>query len=372
MHRSYNPSMDTSRAIAGRVLRWYTLHGRALPWRETKEPYAIWVSEVMLQQTRVDTVIPYYQRFLSRFPTVQNLTKASLQEVLKVWEGMGYYGRARNLHRAAGIVAKRMGGSLPRTVDGLLRLPGIGRYTATAIASIAFDKRVATVDGNVRRVLSRLFAIRTPLSDPATLKRIDEIAHSLVPARDPGSLNQGLMDIGATLCTPRNPSCGGCPVKGLCLAKQQGLEDSLPATRPNPPLPHRDVVAALIRDRQGRLLVVRRPPRGLLGGLWKFPGGDRGSDETLKEALKRTVRKELGIRVEAGPELASLEHAYTHFRMTLHAFRCHGRRGEPHTLGCEAFRWATPGVLARLPFSRAFRKMQEALSISPLSPGRAF
>lgn len=361
------PEIRNLLTLTRRVLRWYARHGRALPWRETRDPYAIWISEVMLQQTRVDTVIPYYRRFLFRFPTVQALAVAPLQEVLKAWENMGYYGRARNLYRAARIIAGEMGGTLPETVEELLRLPGIGRYTASAIGSIAFGKRVPALDGNVRRVVCRLFSIRTILSNPVTLKRIDEIARRLVPAKDPGAFNQGLMDVGATLCTPRSPNCGACPLTDLCLANRRGLQEALPVTARRAPPPHRDGLAALILDRQGRVLVVQRPPRGLLGGLWKLPGGDRRPDETFEEALKRTVREELGIRIEAGEELTSLHHTYTHFRMTLHAFSCRRRRGEPRALGCESFRWATPRVLQRLPLSRAYRKMLESLSF-PLAP----
>jgi A/G-specific adenine glycosylase len=361
MHKSYTLGMDRSKAITRRVLRWYSHYARSLPWRETSDPYAIWVSEVMLQQTRVDTVIPYYRRFLSRFPTVRDLAAASLQDVLKAWENMGYYGRARNLHRAAGIVAGEMGGTMPRTARELLRLPGIGRYTAAAISSIAFGRRVPALDGNGRRILCRLFRIRTLLSSPKTLKRIQGIAESLVPAKDPGSFNQGVMDIGAALCTPRSPKCGACPLAGLCLSAQQGLQESLPVKPTRPTLPHRDALAALLRDRQGRILIVQRPPRGLLGGLWKLPGGYRGPGETLEEALKRTVREELGIRINAGEELATLNHTFTHFRMTLHAFSCRRLRGIPLALGCEGLRWATPGVLERLPFSRVYRKMLESL-----------
>jgi A/G-specific adenine glycosylase len=354
--------IQSPKSIPHRLLRWYARNSRPLPWRQTRDPYAVWVSEVMLQQTRVETVIPYYSRVLSRFPTVETLAKASPQKVLKAWENMGYYGRARNLHSAAKEVVARWKGRVPGTREELLSLPGIGEYTAAAVLCFAFGESVPAVDGNVRRVLSRVYAVREPLERTETLKRLDQLAGGLVPPKQASSFNQALMDLGATVCTPRNPLCRECPLTDLCLAERQGLQGMLPITERHAPLPHKSMTAALIRDGSGRFLMVRRPPHGLLGGLWKFPGGEKTKGERLEEALVRTVREEMGIEIKAGEALTSVKHAYTHFRITLHLFLCSKARGEPSALGCAGRRWVSPKGLARLPLSRAERKLLEQLS----------
>ncbi|UCB49913.1 MAG: A/G-specific adenine glycosylase [Deltaproteobacteria bacterium] len=353
--------MKALRAISDRILSWYGRHKRDLPWRKTRNPYFIWVSEVMLQQTQVDTVIPYYHRFLKQFPTIEALAKASLQEVLKAWENMGYYARARHLHAAAGEVVNRMGGKIPQTWDELIRLPGIGSYTASAILSFAFGKTFPTVDGNAQRVLCRLHAIQEPIDQSSTQKKVYELAARMIPSKDPASFNHGIMELGATICKPRSPLCNTCPVADLCLAIQKGLQEVLPIMRERKPLRHKEMTAAVIGDKRGRLLIVQRPNRGLLGGLWKFPGGERGPDETLQQGLRRRVREELGIGIRVGEAFASVDHAYTHFRITLHAFRCARRNGRPRAIDCHKVQWVKPDRLDDFPFSRADRKVIEAL-----------
>jgi A/G-specific adenine glycosylase len=346
-----------SSEIADRILNWYAHHHRDLPWRHTRNPYFIWVSEIMLQQTQVNTVIPYYHRFLSHFPTVEALANASLQEVLKVWENMGYYARARHLHAAAIEIKTKMGGEIPRTWDELIRLPGIGSYTAAAIMSIAFGEKVPVVDGNVRRLFSRLFCLQEPISQSLTQRRIHELASEMIPGEDPGHFNQGIMELGATTCTPRRPSCSICPLQDFCLAFKEGLQDALPVSKKRKPLPHRHGTAAIIGDELGRLLIVQRPNHGLLGGLWKFPGGLSEPEETLEKALRRTVREDLGIGIKVQEAVTSAEHAYTHFRITLHAFRCAWQNGKLRALGCNRYRWVNPPELANFPFSKADRKI---------------
>jgi A/G-specific adenine glycosylase len=353
--------MTALEQIADRILSWYARHKRHLPWRHTRNPYFIWVSEVMLQQTQVDTVIPYYHRFLKQFPTIEALAKASLQEVLKAWENMGYYARARHLHAAAREVVKRMGGKIPKTWDELIRLPGIGTYTASAILSFAFDERFPTVDGNARRVLCRLSATQEPMDQSRTQREIHDLAAKIIPSGDPASFNHGIMELGATICKPRSPLCNICPIGDLCLAFQKGLQETLPIMRERKPIPHKEMTVAVIVDKRGRLLIVQRPNKGLLGGLWKFPGGERGADETLQQALRRRVREELGIGVKVGKALTSVSHAYTHFRITLHAFRCVRRNGKPRAIGCHKVQWVKPDGLDDFPFSRADRKVIEAL-----------
>jgi A/G-specific adenine glycosylase len=354
-------SMNLTHPIAKKILVWYSRHRRDLPWRRTRDPYRIWVSEIMLQQTRVDTVIPYYRRFLSRFPSIASLAQAPADEVLKVWENLGYYSRARNLHEAAKEMVARWKGTLPDNLDDLRRLPGIGPYTAAAILSFAHNRRIATLDGNVRRVICRLFSILEPTHLPSTLKRISEIASEIVPLRASSSFNQGLMDLGASICTPTKPSCPACPLKRRCLALRAGIEDTLPSIKKRNPLPHKDMTAGIIRDVHGRLLMVQRPMKGLLGGLWKFPGGEKKPKESLEENLRRSLREDLGIRIKVRKPVISVKHTYTHFRMTLHAFECRAAGRGPDARVGQNWEWIGPSDFERLAFSKADRKIIAAL-----------
>jgi A/G-specific adenine glycosylase len=349
---------------ATKILHWYARHGRDLPWRHTTNPYAIWVSEIMLQQTQVETVLPYYRRFLSRFPTVHSLARASLEEVLKAWENMGYYSRARHLHEAAKEIVKRWKGEIPSSLEDLLQLPGVGPYTAAAVASITCGLRAPAVDGNVQRVVCRLFAIQKPLNHGPTKKRIQKLAQELIPHRYPGRFNQGLMDLGALICTPRRPSCPACPLSELCLAAKKECQETLPVKGKRRRLLHKSMAAAILTDSKGRFLVVQRHPAGLLGGLWKFPGGEMNSDETLQDTLLRSVREELGISVRVGEKLLSVDHVYTHFTLTIHVFRCAIRMGKPRASKCRRWQWAASNALNQLPFSRGDRKIMEALRIA--------
>jgi A/G-specific adenine glycosylase len=349
--------MNNKGTIAERILAWFAKKKRDLPWRDTANPYFIWVSEVMLQQTQVNTVIPFYHRFLSRFPTVESLAEASLQEVLKAWENMGYYARARHLHMAAREITRSMDGKVPRTYKELVGLPGIGSYTASAILSFAFGERCPAVDANTRRLVCRLFSIEDSLDQPKTEKRIVDLATDMISSVDPAGFNHAVMDLGATVCTPRNPSCSICPVQGACLAFEQGNQKALPVKRKKKPILHKHMTAGIMRDGQRRLLIIQRPNRGLLGGLWKFPGGLKGSQETLEQSLKKRVYEELGIQIKVQEGLASVEHAYTHFRITLHAFRCQWRTGMPNALNCQDYQWVSPQHLSDFPFSKADRKV---------------
>lgn len=314
----------------------------------------------MLQQTRAETAAPYYERFVARFPDVQRLAEASLEEVLKVWEGLGYYARARYLHAAAQKIVARHNGRLPDTFEGLLALPGVGRYTAGAVASIAFGHDVPAVDGNVRRVLARVLTIREPLKP----REWEALAANLLPPRQAGAFNEALMELGATVCTPRTPDCGDCPVRDLCQAYARGEQESLPVRLPRHKTPYYVVTAAaLVRD-DGCVLVTQRHADDMLGGLWEFPGGKREGDETLAECLAREMREELGIEIEVGEPLIVVEHAYSHFRISLHAFHCRLIAGEPRCLDCAAFRWVTLAELDALPMSVADRKIARALQLA--------
>ena len=354
--------------VAKTLLAWYRKRRRILPWRENPDPYSVWISEIMLQQTQVDTVIPYYHRFLERFPTVTALAVAPLEEVLKAWENLGYYARARHLHEAAKCICEKFKGKIPDTREAIIALPGIGAYTAGAILSIAFGKPIPAVDGNVRRVLSRLFAIEAPIDQADTQKAVQSLAASLVPKKSPGSFNQALMDLGAMICTPKTPACADCPLRDLCRARQAGLQDRLPLSAKKPPTPHKRVSAALIRNGRGEVLIVQRPARGLLASLWKLPGSIVKTGESLAEGLKRTVHEELGLRIQVGEQITSLNHAYTHFRITLSAFRCTGCTGRPRALACQAWRWASPNDLEKLAFSKADRAIISAMTRISLTP----
>jgi len=353
-----------STEISRRLLEWYRLQARQLPWRGQNDPYATWVSEIMLQQTRVDTVIPYYRRWMERFPSLEKLAAASEQEVLAAWEGLGYYSRARNLHRAARQVMSEYQGVIPVERSTLERLPGIGRYTAGAITSIAFGQDEAALDGNIRRVLARLFNVDQPAYSGAGQRRLWELARQNLPAGRAGDYNQALMDLGASLCTPHAPACLVCPLAELCEARRLGTQEELPVLKARAPIPHYTVTAAII-VRSGQVLIACRPSKGLLGGLWEFPGGKVEPGEELPAALGREIREELGTDILVGEAFGTYEHAYTHFRVTLHAFICSLNGQEPQPLEASELRWVTPPELAQFPMGKIDRQISRRLVSTP-------
>ena len=314
----------------------------------------------MLQQTRVETIRERWPAFLERFPDVGTLARAREQSVLKAWEGLGYYRRARQLHAAAKIVLGRHGGRLPRTYAELRALPGFGDYTAAAVASIAFGERRAVVDGNVTRVLARLMDDDGDITKAATRRRMQDAADRLLSPTRPGDFNQALMELGATVCRPRSPSCATCPVARHCAGRAHDRVDTLPRRPKRRAVPHHDVAAGFVW-RDGHLLIARRPAGGLLGGLWEFPGGKRRPDEPLAEACRREVREETGLEIRVVKPLLALDHAYSHFRITLHVFHCESPSGEPRPLGCDEPRFVRPEELVRYPFPRAHRRALDAL-----------
>jgi len=347
--------------LSRRLLSWYRRNQRSLPWRKTSDPYRIWISEIMLQQTQVDTVIPYYHRFLKAFPSVSSLARASLQDVLKVWENLGYYSRARNLHIAAKVIMIKFGGKIPDNLDEIKTLPGIGEYTAGAILSIAYGQALPALDGNIRRILSRLFAICKTVDDAKEQKQLQNIAASLIPLKYPGDFNQALMDLGASICRAKNPNCSRCPVADCCRACLQNLQNILPVTKKAAKIPHRQATAAVIRNSKGKLLVVQRPNSGLLASLWKLPGGFIQDSENAGNSLKRSVKKELGIFIRQGKHLASVNHSYSHFRITLHAYECLLLKGTPKPLACQNCRWTSHADLKKFPLSKVDRLILKAI-----------
>jgi A/G-specific adenine glycosylase len=347
-----------SKAFSARLLAWYTVHQRRLPWRGARDPYRIWVSEIMLQQTQVDTVIPYYRRWCKRFPTVRALAAAPQEEALRLWEGLGYYARARNLHRAAQQIVHEHAGRIPRTCDELRRLPGIGRYTAGAIASIAFGVDAAVLDGNVKRVLARVFDFREDIKSARGEKKLWALAESLAPAGQAGDYNQALMDLGATVCTPLTPNCGACPVRTLCAAYKLGVQLERPVTRKRSPLPSKVLAAGVIR-KNGRVLIRQRSATGLLGGLWSFPSGAPNTRRSLPVALRQVVSEELGMKIDVGRPVQTLRHTFSHFQLVLHVFDCRWQSGRLR-LAARAptkCKWVRVAELSDYPMGRPDRQI---------------
>ena len=334
------PLPDDLSALHAALLAWFARVRADLPWRHRDDPYAVWVSEVMLQQTQVATVVPYYKRFLARFPNVQALAAAPIDEVLRLWQGLGYYRRAHMLHRAAQIVVAEHGGQLPRDPRTLQKLPGVGRYTAGAVASLAYGVDTPALDGNVIRVLARLTDLADDVGRSATQRRLWALAEALLPHGRAAAWNEGLMELGRRVCTPKSPRCAECPLAEHCEARRRGTQAERPLKGRARKLPHYDVTAGVVRGADGRVLIARRPAEKMLGGLWEFPGGKREAGESLPECLRRELREELGIAVEVGEQIAALPHAYSHFRITLYVYECRLVRGEPQCLECADWAWA--------------------------------
>jgi len=349
--------IELLQVMGQRLLEWYERYQRDFPWRRTRDPYAIWVAEMMLQQTRTETVVGYYERFMGRFPSLTRLASAPLDDVLKAWEGLGYYARARNLHAAARYVMHELGGQIPSTHESLLTLPGVGRYTAAAVASIAFGQDAIALDGNLRRVLCRIFSVDDDPDRPTTQRRLEELAQAMLSPGRAGDFNQALMDLGATVCLPASPCCLLCPLTDRCQARRDGIQDLLPIHATRNQRPHRDVTAGVIWNHDGHFLISQRPVDAMLGGLWEFPGGKRLPCEDLTACLRREIDEELGIEISVGDLLCSVDHAFTHFHMTLYLYNCKWVSGTPQCLGCTAWRWVTLNDLDAFAFPVADQKI---------------
>lgn len=332
-------------ALRKALLRWYRVHHRKLPWRKTKDPYKIWISEVMLQQTTTSAVLPYYEKWLNLFPNMQSLAQASRQKVLKAWEGLGYYQRARNLHQAARMMCRENGCMVPDSYGDLIALPGFGPYITAAVLSIAYGQPFPVLDANVRRVVMRLAGIHSKLSprtDQILLTRI----RAVFPERNSGDFNQAMMELGALVCRPRNPSCLVCPVQRFCLAFERGEQEVIPTPKRRN-CQKIETVVGIIKD--GRhYLIQKRPPQRLLAGLWEFPGGKREKGETLRAALHRELQEELAAEVKIGRQLLRIRHSYTRFQVTLFAFECEFT-GSPK-LKKGSHRWVSVGAMKSYPF----------------------
>lgn len=342
-----------------RLLAWYDAHARDLPWRRTRDPYAIWVSEIMLQQTRVDTVIPYYTRFLARFPDVQSLADAPLDDVLAHWSGLGYYRRARLLHQGAQHVAHAHGGVVPRDAEARRALPGVGRYTAGAIGSIAFDLPEPIVDGNVARVLTRYLGIDTPLGDARTERALWEHAETLARGERPGALNQALMELGARVCTKGQALCGACPLADTCVAQREGRVDRLPVVVPKKAPKTVELVALVARAQDGRIWLTRSQG-SLFGGLWGCPLGEgRGRALAKAVAAEHSLRGELSAR-----KVGAVEHVLTHRRLLIDVYGVSDASAREH----EHLRCVSETQLAELGIAKLTRKI---LAAAPSAPTKA-
>ncbi len=341
-------------AFAPELLAWYRQNKRDLPWRDHPDPYAVWVSEIMLQQTRVDTVIPYFERWMANFPTVEALAAADEQQVLNLWEGLGYYSRARNLHRVAKKLVAEHNAQLPKDTKSLMQLPGIGRYTAAAISSMAFGRDAAALDGNIRRVYARIFNVEEALGSTQAEKTLWQLAEDFLPKGEAGDYNQALMDLGATICTPRNPLCEECPIKQHCEAWQLDIQALRPVPKTKKAVPHHVHAAAVIVE-DGRVLLAQRPVDGLLGGMWEFPNGRVGGDPA--EELAGAIDKGYKLNVQILSPLAEVRHAYTHFKVTEYAFRCKFIRSSQE----ENMRWISINELENYPMGKIDRQIARKL-----------
>ena len=333
---------------------WYRENRRDLAFRRTRDPYAILVAEVLLQRTRIASGLPYFERFMARFPTVADLAAASEEEVLKAWEGLGFYGRARNLRRAAKAVMRDHGGRIPGTFSGLRGLPGIGDYTAGAVASIAFGEAVPAIDGNAARVLARVFRLGGDFTRGEGRRRLMAIASSLVPAMEPGTHNQALMELGSTVCRPKAPRCPACPVHSLCGAFAEGRPEAYPERREQKPVPIVRVAFALA-EREGRVLLVRRPADGLLAGLWALPGGEVPPQESETTVLRKALRG-IGVKARLGGAIGTVRHTFSHRQWTGHVLRAHVPAMARLPEGAI---WAGPKDLRRLPLVPLHRRVLE-------------
>ncbi len=342
------------------LLAWFDAHQRAMPWRDNPQPYYVWVSEAMLQQTQVDTVIPYFNRFIAKFPTVQVLAEADQQEVLKLWEGLGYYSRARNLHKAAKRVCETMGGQLPSAYEALQELPGVGPYIAAAITSIAFGHPVPVVDGNVLRVFARFWGIETDIRDARVRDMMFDRLAPIIATCDPSAFNQAMMELGALVCSPKSPKCGECPLRKDCAAFINDRVAELPFKSKKAPVPHHEIAVGVVW-RDGKILIGRRKEAQMLGGLWEFPGGKVKAGESSEDAAVREVREETGLETRLLHKYCIVKHAYTHFKITLHAYACEVVAGEATANTTDEIRWVSPAELDQFPFPTANKKVIAAI-----------
>lgn len=333
------------------LLGWFAASARDLPWRRTLDPYHVWLSEIMLQQTQMDRAVGYFERFLARFPDIASLDAAHEDEVLKLWEGLGYYSRAKNLRKAARLVMQAHGGAFPRAHADIRALPGVGPYTAGAIASVAYNAPVPAVDANVLRVFARLLDLAEPVDSPAVRRRLETAAEELLDRDDARNFNQALMELGALVCAPRKPDCPACPVAPFCLGRERGTAGQLPLTKPAPEIIRIHMACGVLASR-GRLFIQKRRKTDVWPGLWEFPGGVMEEGESPEQALVRELREETGLPVTPGGKIAVVRSSYTRYRITLHGYFCRAEADpEAYRLNeADEARFVTPEEIRRFAF----------------------
>ncbi len=340
------------KGFRAKLVGWYQKHHRKLPWRESHDPYHIWISEVMLQQTQVKTVIPYFLNFMNQFPRIDDLARSDLQLVLKMWEGLGYYARARNFYKAANIVMDELDGKIPDNMEAFKKLPGVGDYIGAAVQSIAFGHPHAVVDGNVKRVAARLFCLSHPVNKPSSHNFFKPYADKLLDKKDPAVFNQAMMELGALVCTPNNPDCRTCSVSEFCSAFVSNKMHDFPKRIKPKKVPTYHIAAGIVR-KQDKLLITRRKLDGLLGGLWEFPGGKVKKGEAAQNACIREVNEETGLGVVIESHLTTVHHAYTHFKIKMDVFYCMYLSGRVQLKGPIDHKWITLKQIHKFAFPRA-------------------
>ena len=350
------------------LLDWFKRYQRDMPWRNTDNPYHIWVSEVMLQQTQVKKVVDYYEKFINRFPSVRDLADAPLQDVLKVWEGLGYYARARNLHKASQVIVNELDGEIPRDYASFRKLPGVGDYSAAAVQSIAFNAPYAAVDGNIKRVFARLFLMDAPINDAKSTKLFQQKADALLDPNEPGLFNQAVMELGAVICRPQSPACLVCPVNGFCEAFDATRQAEFPKRRATKRTPEHHLAVGVIYNKAGEVLLTQRQLDGLLGGLWEFPGGRIEAGETAENACVRNIAEVVNLSVANVRYLTRVRHAFTHFKIVVDVFQCDYEDGEVMLNGPRDAKWVTVAALQDYPLPRATHKFLEELMKSSGQP----
>jgi len=344
--------------VRRRLLSWFAKNARDLPWRRSRDPYAIWVSEIMLQQTQVASVVPYFEAFLRAFPDIAALARADEQCVLRLWEGLGYYRRARHLHQAARLIMERHGGVFPADPAQVQKLPGLGRYTVGAVLSQAFDQRLPIVEANSRRVLCRLLGLQAP---PVQVEsQLWQEAETFLPARRVGDFNQALMELGALICTPAHPDCQRCPLHRHCAARQRGLQDVIPVPAKKPAVVAIDEVAVVVH-RGPHLLLMQRPERGRWANLWEFPHGPLEAGECHAQAAHRLLRALAGLRATVVADVATVRHAVTHHRITMTCLAARYQAGRVRSDFYQQGLWLPVERLKAFPVSAPQRRLMERL-----------
>jgi A/G-specific adenine glycosylase len=352
--------------ITTKLMNWFFKHKKDLPWRRTYTSYHIWISEIMLQQTQMERVPDYFKRWIKRFPDIPTLAQASEDEVLKLWEGLGYYARAKNILKTAKIVANHHNGTLPQSLQELQQLPGIGPYTAQAIASIAFEHDVSVVDANVERVLARLFHLTTPVKTRSTQEQIQTLCAQLLPRGQARMFNQAIMEFGRLVCLPRTPSCSHCPLRDYCQAYRKGATTQIPV-RPNPKTPIFISMSTGVLIHDQRIFIQKRKSNDIWADLWEFPGGVIEDQESPEETVTREFLEETGIKVKPADFLGHYQHAYTHYRVTMYAFTVELRTKlqSIHLTAAQEYRWATWTQIKTLAFPAGHRQLIAHLETSP-------